>query len=79
MAVVEAVAKRPDLWTTAWRQLVALAPRGWWRHWPPVPVPDAAYLRFRLQTVYGTDGAPIPPSDAVGYLEWCRRMRAYGG
>jgi hypothetical protein len=78
MAVAVAVARRPDLWTTAWRQVVVLIPPGWWRRWPPVPAPDVAYLRFRRQTAYGTDGSPIPPSDAIGYLEWCRRMRASG-
>jgi hypothetical protein len=28
-------------------------------------------VRFRLETQYGSDGAPAP-GDLVTYLEWCR-------
>jgi hypothetical protein len=34
-------------------------------------VPDRAYLRFRLETAYGPDQAPVP-DDLVAYLRWCR-------
>ena len=34
------------------------------------PLPDPAYLRFRLETQYGTDRAP-DPDDIVTYLHWC--------
>jgi hypothetical protein len=78
-ALVAAVARRPDLWMTALRQLVILAPTGWWRRWPPLPTPDRDYLQFRLQTAYGIGARAVPPSDVVGYLEWCRRLRAFGG
>lgn len=67
------VARRPELWTTALRQLVRLAPTGWWRRWPPLPRPDPAYLRFRLQTAYGGEGRDPEPADVVTYLAWCRR------
>ncbi len=70
-----AVARRPWLWPTAARQLVRLAPNRWWRHWPPLPVPTASYLRFRLQTQYGDDVRGVPEHDVVQYLEWCRRER----
>jgi hypothetical protein len=78
-AVIAAVGRRPDLWRTALRQVVILAPPRWWRRWPPLPTPDQAYLHFRLQTAYGNGGEAVPPSDVVGYLEWCRMVRVYGG
>ena len=78
-AIVRAVAVRPDLWVTAGRQLRVMTPPRWWVRWPPLPVPDRAYLRFRLQTAYGSDGIRAPAADVVGYLEWCRRVRAWGG
>ncbi|MGI9120920.1 MAG: hypothetical protein ACR2G7_12510 [Acidimicrobiales bacterium] len=75
MPAVVAVAARPGLWSTAAGQLVRLAPTGWWRRWPPLPRPDAAYLRFRLQTAYGDAVAAPEPADVVTYLEWCRDWR----
>lgn len=74
--VTRVVASRPGLWpiaaVVAWR----LAPRHWWRRWPPLPVPDAAYWRFRMTTAYGGDGdASADPTDVVEYLEWCRERR----
>ncbi len=47
-----AVLARPRLWSSAAR----LAPPGWWRRWPPSPLPPADYVRFRTQTMYGDDG-----------------------
>ena len=77
-AAVAAVAARPGLWPVAVRQSVALARPGWWRRWPPVPVPDPAYLRFRLQTAYGDPSRPPSPADVVAYLEWAREFRRLG-
>jgi hypothetical protein len=71
-----AVAVRPRLWATAVTQAWRLAVPGWWRRWPPVPKPDPAYLRFRLQTAYGDTATGPEPVDVVAYLEWCRRFRA---
>jgi hypothetical protein len=74
-AAAIAVARRPWLWGTAVMQLARLSPRRWWARWPPVPVPDPAYLRFRLQTQYGDPEHEPEPADVVAYLEWCRRYR----
>ena len=68
-----AVLARPSLWPVAVVQLFRLAVPGWWRRWPPVPMPDAAYLRFRLQTAYGDSEREPEPADVVSYLRWCRR------
>jgi len=67
------------LWGVALGQCLRLAAPGWWRRWPPLPLPDPSYLRFRLQTGYGDEPGP-PPADVVAYLEWCRRFRrCYAG
>jgi hypothetical protein len=69
------VVVHPGLWTTALRQGRRLVRRRWWRRWPFLPVPDAAYLRFRFETQYGS-AAPPDPHDVLTYLEWCREMDA---
>ena len=68
-----AVVRRPDLWWTAGRQGLRLAPSGWWRRWPPLPRPDPTYLRFRMETAYGQADHDPEPADVVAYLEWCRQ------
>ena len=70
-----AVATRPRLWPIAVRQGLALAPTRWWRQAPHLPVPSAAYTRFRVTTQYGDERAAPVPADVVGYLEWCQRFR----
>ncbi len=76
-AAVLAVLRRPDLWWTAVRTLLRLAPRGWWRRAPHLPRPDPAYMRFRAVTAYGGDGSGRARSeDLVTYLEWCRAWPA---
>ena len=73
-----AIGRRPALLPTAVAQLFHLAPNGWWRQRPYLPLPDPAYLRFRLQTQYGDEREP-EPSDVVEYLEWCRGYRRLAG
>ena len=72
--VAWAVGRRPSLWGVALVQLLRLARPGWWRRAPFVPLPDADYLRFRLETQYGSDHDP-EPGDVVTYLHWCRTFR----
>ncbi|MBS1838161.1 MAG: hypothetical protein JST64_10755 [Actinobacteria bacterium] len=74
--------RRPDLWPTAVRQASVLAAPGWWRRAPFLPLPAPDYLRFRLITAYGgdgaapgrgdPDGAAATGRDLVAYLAWCR-------
>lgn len=73
-----AVARHPMLWPTALRQAASLARPGWWRRRPWLPLPDPAYLRFRLLTAYGEDRPP-EPGDVVTYLHWCRSWPAVTG
>jgi hypothetical protein len=56
------------------RQVVVLAPPGWWRRRPHLPLPDEAYLRFRLQTAYGDPEHAPDPDDVITYLHWCRAL-----
>jgi hypothetical protein len=67
-----ALGRHPELWATAVRQLLVLAPPGWWRQSPRLPLPEPAYLRFRLQTAYGDSDREPEPADVVTYLHWCR-------
>jgi hypothetical protein len=75
------VARRPDLWVTAIAQALRLAPRGWWRRPPFLPLPARGYLHFRLVTAYGGEGdaADGTASDVVAYLEWCRAWPQVAG
>jgi hypothetical protein len=61
------------------RQAVVLAPRGWWRRRPFLPLPDRDYLRFRMVTAYGDPERAPEPQDVVTYLEWCRGWRTVAG
>ena len=82
VAVVLAVTARPLLWPVALRQVFRLAPNGWWRKRPFLPLPSAPYLRFRLETQYGTPaGKTEAPraSDVVDYLRWCRDWERTNG
>ena len=75
--LVVAMLRRPDLWATAVRAAWRLAPPGWWRRSPRLPLPAADYLHFRMVTAYGGDGThPPEPHDLVAYLEWCRAWPA---
>jgi len=70
------VARRPGLWVTALRQWRAVVPSAWWARWPPLPLPTRAYMTLRLEAMFGPDGGRLGSSELVGYLEWCRWMRA---
>lgn len=71
--IAAAVAARPDLWPTAVVQARRLARPGWWRRWPPLPLPDPDWMAFRLRTAYGDADRDPDPADVVAWLRWCRR------
>jgi len=66
-----AVLRRPGLWSTAIRQILLAVPARWWARSPYLPLPSRTYLRFRIETAYGSAAAPRA-ADVVRYLEWCR-------
>ena len=74
--VLRALGGRPWLWPAALTGALRLARPGWWRRWPPVPLPDPGLWRFRMQTAYGGAGDDIPDEDdIVSFVEWSRAMR----
>lgn len=71
------LAVRPSLWPTALITALRLAPTGWWRRAPYLPLPDPHYMQFRSVTAYGGDGtAEARPEDLVTYLRWCQAWPA---
>lgn len=75
LRTLAAVAIRPGLWSIAVTEVLLLAQPGWWRHWPPWPVPAPGYLRFRMHTAYGDAADQMTAREVIAYLQWCRRMR----
>lgn len=75
LRVAAVVVCRPHLLVAAVVVARRLVPCHWWRRPPFLPVPDAAYVQFRLETAYGGAGTRLPEvDDVVTYLEWCRRF-----
>ncbi len=76
LIVVRAVLPRPTLWVAGLAAALRLARPRWWQSWPPLPLPDESYWRFRLITAYGGSGDALPRrTDVVAYLRWCQRAR----
>jgi hypothetical protein len=76
ISVVGAVLRRPRLWPAGVRAYVTHVPSGWHRRRPFLPVPDRAWMRFRLQTQYGDSSHAPEPDDVVTWLEWSRGWRS---
>lgn len=57
-----------DLLRTAW----AFRRRDWWRRPPFLPLPDPAYLAWRMYTAYGSESAIPPVRDVIGFARWRR-------
>jgi hypothetical protein len=72
VGAVAAVLGRPGLWPTALRQAFLLAPPGWWRRAPFLPLPGADYAAMRATIQYGDPKHSIEPQDLLKYLSWCR-------
>jgi hypothetical protein len=57
-----------DLLRTAW----AFRRRRWWARAPFLPLPDRAYLRWRMYTAYADEAAVPPAEDVVRFARWRR-------
>lgn len=75
LPAIRAVLARPSLWVPAFRQARSLAPEGWWRRAPFLPLPSREYIEFRAVTQYGDSRSALDPSDVVEYLAWCESTR----
>lgn len=73
-----ALALRPWLWPVAIAQAFRIARRGWWRRLPFLPLPDREYLRFRMDTAYGSSKDLPEADDFLAYLRWCRSFPVRG-
>ncbi len=74
-AAVPVVLVHPGLWREAVRQLRRMTPPRWWRSPPFLPVPDRAWVGFRMLTQYGDARAVPPPEHVLAFLRWCRTQR----
>ncbi|MFW2382099.1 MAG: hypothetical protein ACN4GZ_10100 [Acidimicrobiales bacterium] len=74
LPMVTAVAKQPRLWTTALKAYRSLVPEKWWTRRPFLPVPDADWMHFRLETAYGGDGTPADSAgeELTTWLNWLK-------
>jgi hypothetical protein len=79
-SAIVAVLRRPRLWFTAVTTLVDLAPNGWWKRPPFLPIPNEGLVNWRLTTAYGSSDTALDEADLVAYLEWRRQVaRGSGG
>lgn len=62
-----------DLLRTAW----AFRRREWWRRPPFLPLPDRAYLRWRMYTAYGDEDAVPPAEDVIRFARWRRETMGF--
>lgn len=65
-------ALRPRLGIDLLRLAWAFRRRHWWRQAPFLPVPDPAYMRWRMYTAYGDELAVPPVEDVVSFARWRR-------
>ena len=74
-SILRAIIRRPPLWPEGIRALLAMTPADWWKHAPFLPIPRRAYMRWRLETAYGSPAADPEPVDVVRFLEWRKAQR----
>ena len=72
---LRAVVAHPSLAPEALRQLLAVAPRGWWLRPPFLPRPAAGWMAFRTETLEGSGGAGPSASEFTEFLRWSRAER----
>lgn len=53
----------------AWR----MRRRDWLLRFPFLPLPDPTYMRWRMYTAYGDEGAVPPADDVIRYARWATR------
>lgn len=58
-----------DLARVSWR----FRNRHWYRRFPFLPLPDREYVRWRMDTAYGSPDAIPPARDIERYARWAVR------
>jgi hypothetical protein len=58
-----------DLARVGWR----FRNRRWYRRPPFLPIPDREYVRWRMDTAYGSPDAVPPARDLERYVRWAVR------
>ncbi|MGI9625863.1 MAG: hypothetical protein ACR2QM_03430 [Longimicrobiales bacterium] len=61
----------PVFLSAAW----AFRSKDWFRRPPFLPLPSAAYLKWRMETAYGDGESEPPAEDFIRFLKWSRAMR----
>lgn len=59
-----------DLTSLAW----SMRRRGWFREPPFLPLPPPEYVRWRMYTAYGDEGAVPPAEDVLRVARWRRDL-----
>ena len=66
-------ARNPRLASALVRVAWRFRRRDWYRRPPFLPLPSAAYVRWRMYTAYGNQDAVPPAEDVVRYARWAVR------
>lgn len=67
--------RRPALAVNLLRVGWRFRSRKWYRRFPFLPLPDSEYLKWRLHTAYGDDGAVPSAEDIERYARWAVKSR----
>lgn len=67
--------RRPSLAVNLARVSWRFRSRRWYRRFPFLPLPDAAYLGWRMHTVFGDEGAVPSAEDVERYTRWAVKSR----
>jgi hypothetical protein len=59
-----------DLLRVAWR----FRHRHWHKRFPFLPLPATTYVRWRMYTAYGDEGAIPPADDVIAFARWVGRQ-----
>ncbi len=73
LALTARAAVRPPLAVALLRVAWRFRRRGWYRRFPFLPLPDRDYVRWRMYTAYGDEGAVPPAGDVERYARWAVR------
>ena len=69
-ALVARSVREPTLALDLLRVMWRFRRRGWYRRVPFLPLPDRAYMRWRMYTAYGDADFVPPAEDVARYARW---------